>query len=97
MDNILQVSSTIIRKDDDNLVVWLHFARDTRGFADQDKSPYRRLINQEIRAIWDAQVPREDERFFLANPRPTPSMRVFVEKDNDLSEIVWLAWEPRTR
>lgn len=93
MDNPLQVSSTTILKDRNNIVVWLGFNEDTRGFSDRDKSRYLRLINQEIQAIVKSQVPSADDNFLLESPVGSSSVRVFVEEDNDLSRIAWLTWQ----
>ena len=92
MDRILSVSSTTICKDQNNLIVWLGFDEDTRGFSDWDKLPYKGLLNQEIKAILDAQVPTGVDKILLMNQRLDPSIREFVEKGNDLSRILWLAW-----
>jgi len=94
MDNV-QISSKTIFEDVDNLVFWTHLYGNTTGLSDQAKAFFQSRINQEIMAIWDAQVPTADEKLLMANPRPSPKMRVFVEEGNHLSKIVWLAWEPR--
>jgi hypothetical protein len=91
MDSML--STEIIRKDDDNLIIWVHFDGDTSRFSDQVRFACRELMNLEIDFIWDAQVPTPDGKFFMKKQVPDPKMRVFVEEGDDLSRIVWLAWE----
>lgn len=79
---------TILRNAD-NLAVWVSVAKGASGTLAEKRS----LLNAEIQAICNDHVSTLDDRLQKKVPRPNPTPRVFVERGNELSQILWLRWE----
>jgi hypothetical protein len=87
--------STVLRetivRDADNLAVWLHLDANAAGASQAEKLS---LINAEIQAICNEFISTLDDSLHKKSPRPTPTPRIFIEQGSELSQLLWLRWEP---
>ena len=79
---------TILR-DADNLAVWISIGKHEAGSLSEKRS----LLNAEIQAICNDHISTLDDTLHRKSPRPNPTPRVFIERGNELSQILWLRWE----
>lgn len=78
-------------KNADNLAVWVSIDKNPDAGSQSEK---RSLLNAEIQSICNDHISTLDDRLQKKSPRPNPTPRIFIEQGNELSQILWLRWEP---
>jgi hypothetical protein len=85
------VRRKIMLKNADNFAVWVSVDKSVDLGSHAEKLS---LLNAEIQSICNNYISTLDDTLQRKSPRPNPTPRVFKEQGNDLSQILWLRWEP---
>jgi hypothetical protein len=85
------IKREVLYKNADNFAVWLSIDKNPDSGSQSEK---RSLLNAEIQAICNDHISTLDDTLHKKMPRPNPTPRIFFEQGNELSQILWLTWEP---
>jgi len=86
----LAVHRQVLYKNADNLAVWVSVDKSPEVGAQSEKLS---LVNAEIQSICNDHISTLDDTLHKKSPRPNPTPRIFFERGNELSQILWLKWE----
>lgn len=84
------VRREILYKNADNLAVWVSVDKSPDAGPQSEKLS---LVNAEIQSICNNHISTLDDTLHKKSPRPNPTPRIFIERGNELSQILWLKWE----
>ncbi len=80
---------TLVRNPD-NLVIWVAADKNPESGSQSEKLS---MVNAEIQSVCNEHLSTLDDTLHKKSPRPNPVPSVFIEKGNELSQILWLKWE----
>ena len=84
------VRKETILRNADNLAVWVSVDKNAEIGTRSEKLS---VLNAEIQSICNEHISTLDDSMHKKSPRPNPTPRVFIERGNELSQILWLSWE----